>query len=981
MTLAPGIKLGRYEIRSKIGEGGMGQVFQALDTELDRIVAIKVLPEPLASDQQRLLRFIQEAKAASALNHPHILTIHEIGTIGNTRFITTEFIDGETLRHRIRQGRLKLHEVLEICIQVAGALTAAHAAGIIHRDIKPENIMVRRDGYVKVLDFGLAKLTEPKDSTTDTEAPTKALVNTGAGTVIGTANYMSPEQAKGNRIDARSDLWSLGAVIYEMVTGHAPFEADTSSEVIGLILNREPVPVARYDREAPPELERIIEKALTKNRDERYQTAKDLSVDLKRLRRHIDLEAEIERTVPPEARTSAPDAAGRSHTHASVTSAQHVAAGTGSAEAIHKVSSAEYIVSEIKRHKKGLALGAAVTFALVLATVGYFLYSRRAPALTDKDTILIADFVNTTGDPVFDGTLKQALAVQLVQSPFLNIFSDDRVREALRFMERSPDDRVTRDVGRELCQRQGIKALLVGTISGLGSHFVITLEAINAQTGDIFAREQAEAESKEQVLKNLGEAATRLREKLGESLASIQKYDAPIEQATTSNLDALKTFSLGREQHYKGDYRGAIPFYKKAIELDPNFALAYVRLADVYSNTRQLQNADEARLKAYDLRDRVSQRERHDIESSYYALSKNVEKQIEVNELWKRTFARDYVPHNHLSNLYNAIGEYEKAVEPAREAVRLNPSAATARSNLARALAGLNRFDEAKQTIREALEANLESPGMHSTLFNIALAENDAVAMEQQMEWATRESAAHAAQDAMASRASLAGQFRKSIELSNEASHLALRRDLKEVAGQYLADNAQKEAFLNNCGRVVEFTNKALEVSRHISILHAVVDALSTCGDTNHTEPLLTEISRLYPKDSVALAVLLPLYRAQLELFRGNAARTIELLESTRAFEGAAFYRVSYVRGQAFLKLKKGSEAAVEFQKMIDHRGKSPRSYLYPLAFLGLGRAAVLTADTAKARKAYQDFFAMWRDADADIPILIEAKKEYEKLK
>src|SRR6266699_5812295 len=578
-SLSPATKLGRYEIRSKIGAGGMGEVYLALDTELDRTVAIKILPETLASDQQRLQRFIQEARAASALNHPHILTIYEVGVTGNSRFIATEFIDGETLRQRISAG-LNLAEALEIAIQVGSALSAAHAAGIIHRDIKPENIMVRRDGYIKVLDFGLAKLTEPKGSTTDTEAPTRAMVNTGAGTVMGTANYMSPEQAKGTHVDERSDLWSLGAVLYEMVTGHVPFPGETPTETISLILQREPAPLTRFANEVPDELERMVTKALTKDREERYQTAKDLLIDLRHLKRKLEVDAEIDLTVPPEFR-------GAVSTHSGAGAA--TVSGTMAAIAVstsHPASSAEYIVGQIGRHKKVVGLIAAgIVVAAGLAALFYFL--RKAPALSGKDTLLLADFVNTTGEPVFDGTLKQALAVQLGQSPFLNIFPDERVNETLRFMGKAPNERITKDVAKEICARQGIKAMIVGSIAGLGSHYVVTLEAISAQDGDSIARELIEADNKEQVLKALGTAASQLRSKLGESLTSIKKFDAPIEQATTSSLEALKAFTQGNEQRNQGKQAEAISFYKRAIELDPNFALAYARLAVTYSNLFQ----------------------------------------------------------------------------------------------------------------------------------------------------------------------------------------------------------------------------------------------------------------------------------------------------------------------------------------------------------------------------------------------------------
>src|SRR5258706_4037695 len=500
-----GTEIGHYRIISALGAGGMGEVYLATDIELDRTVAIKILPERLASDQQRLQRFIQEAKAASALNHPHILTIYEIGTAGEARFIATEFIDGDTLRQRMNQG-LKLLDVLEFAGQTAGALAAAHAAGIVHRDIKPENIMVRRDGYVKVLDFGLAKLTEPKNSTADTEASTRAMVNTDAGTVMGTANYMSPEQAKGVLVDERTDLWSLGALLYEMTTGHLPFAGETPTETISLILQKEPPPLTRYATDVPEELERIVEKAITKDLDERYQTAKDLLNDLRHLKRKLEVGAEIDRTVPPELRASVGTNSG---VGASTVSG---ASPTGTISEAHRSSSAEYIVNGIKQHRKGAAI-AAGALLVVFATVSIFYFARSTPALTEKDTVLLTDLVNTTGEPVFDGTLKQALAVQLGQSPYLNIFADDRVNESLRFMGKGPNERITKNIAKEICQRQGIKAMIVGSIAALGSHYVVTLEAVNANEGDSLAREQVEAESKEQVLTSLGKAATQLREK------------------------------------------------------------------------------------------------------------------------------------------------------------------------------------------------------------------------------------------------------------------------------------------------------------------------------------------------------------------------------------------------------------------------------------------------------------------------------------
>src|SRR5712691_5516826 len=484
MAISPGKRLGRYEIRSKIGEGGMGEVYLAQDTKLDRKVALKILPADVTSNQDRMRRFVQEAKSASALNHPNIITIYEIEQIDSVNFIATEFIDGETLRERMRKAPVKLGEVLDLAAQIVSALSAAHTAGIVHRDIKPENIMLRADGIVKVLDFGVAKLTErlPPESV-DSEAPTS--FKTDPGTVIGTAVYMSPEQARGFEVDMRTDIFSLGVLIYEMIAGRLPFEGSSTIEILASILSdKEPSPLARYAREVPTELERIVSKALRKDREVRYQTIKDLLIDLKGVKQELEFEARLE--LKSRREVSGLRAA-RDGEPVGFETAQAEAAPTGKSNAVPTISSTKILLGEIKRHQLGVALTLA---ALVIAAIALFFYFHRQPALTDKDTILLTDWVNTTGDAVFDGTLKQALAVQLGQSPFLNIFGDDRVRETLRYMGRSPDERVTNQVAREICERQGIKAMLTGSIASLGSHYVITLEALNGHTGDALAREQ-----------------------------------------------------------------------------------------------------------------------------------------------------------------------------------------------------------------------------------------------------------------------------------------------------------------------------------------------------------------------------------------------------------------------------------------------------------------------------------------------------------
>ena len=937
--------LSRYRIVRKLGAGGMGEVYLAEDMRLGRKVALKLLAEELTQNRDRLSRFDQEAYAASALNHPNIITIYEMGDEGGRHFITTEFVDGVTLRKHLSRTPMDFSEVLNIAIQIAAALEEAHAAGIIHRDIKPENIMIRRNGHVKILDFGLAKLSEASlDDETDTEAVTRALVQTDAGVVMGTSQYMSPEQARGKPIDARTDVWSFAVVLYEMAAGRPPFTGETRTDVIASITKSDPLPIMRFAPNVPAEFEWIVMKALRKGVDERYQTIRGLESDLKKLKQRLDFQTELERSMGPERLTGSLDLAMPGLTATEIPGAPPIldtsvpggAKRTGSAPraAQTRASSAQYIVGKIKRHQTGVAVIALAVVLIAIAVV-FVSFSRQGPTLTDKDSVLLVD-MNTTGDPVFDGTLKQALAVQLGQSPFLNIFSEDRVREALRFMGRSPDEHVTRDVGREICQRQGLKAMLVGSIARLGNHYVITLEAINAQTGDAIAGEQAEAENKEQVLHALGEAAMKLRGKLGESLQSIQKFDAPIEQATTSSIEAFKAFSLGVEQQLKGKYLEAIPFLKRATDIDPDFALAYGRMASMYYNSRQYDLATEASQKAFELRDRVSERERLYISAGYYDnVTGELEKYLETLKLWQSTYLRDASPHNNLAVKYNELGLFDKALEAAPEAIRLNPSSASGYSLLAAAYLGLNRFDEAKQIIAQAQALKLDTTPMRRTLYRIAFVQGDAATMKQQIEWLNGKPDEYVAQGWQSETAAFSGQLRKSREFSDSAFELAERRDLKEVAAQIAIGGAVRDALFGDCKQAKEQTAKAVWSRSPLTMVNAA-NVLANCGEISQAQTMIAELTRRSPTDTVLNKILLPLVQARLEFQRGNPSQAIQLLETTRPFEGYALFQIAYLRGQSYLNQQRGAEAAAEFQKILDHRGWQPTSPSYPLAGVGI---------------------------------------------
>ncbi|HEY6047152.1 MAG TPA: protein kinase, partial [Pyrinomonadaceae bacterium] len=916
--LLPNTTISHYRIVARIGAGGMGEVYLAEDMRLGRKVAIKVLADELTKNRDRLSRFDQEAYAASSLNHPNIITIYEMGDEEGRHFIATEFIDGVTLRKHLG-APLAFSEVLHIAVQIAAALEDAHAAGIIHRDIKPENIMIRPNGHVKVLDFGLAKLTEGSlsGSKPDAEAVTRVFVQTDAAVVMGTSQYMSPEQARGKPIDVRTDIWSFGVVLYELAAGRPPFMGETRTDVIAAITNNEPAPLGRFAHDVPAEFEWIVMKALRKEVDERYQTIKQLESDLKKLKQRIQFETELERSIVPESATSSVNVLKSALADTEITEGPAVSETTVQETKPGK-STAASIFEKIKYNRTAVAVIALAL--LLIATATTFLATRKRTTLTDKDTILLADFVNITGDPVFDGTLRQALTVQLGQSPFLDIFPDERVREGLRFMGRSPDERVTREVAREICRRQGLKALLVSSIARLGNDYVITLEAINAQTGDAFATEQAQAENKEKVLSALGEAAMKLREKLGESLQSIQKFDAPIEQGTTSSLDALKAFSLGVEQQLQGKYLEAIPLLKRATEIDPNFALGYARMSSMYYNSRQYDLAAEASQKAFELRDRVSERERLYISAGYYDnVTGELDKYLETLEVWRKTYPRDGSPANNLAVKYNELGQFEKALEAAREASRLNPGSASGYSLAAAALVGLNRFDEAKQIIGQAQAQKLETTAMRRLLYRIAFVQGDAIAMKQQIDWMNGKPDEYAAQGWQSETAAFAGQLQKAREFSNRAMELAERRDLKDVTAQIAIGGATRDATLGDCRPVKDDVAKALAVT-HSQLMQAnASNALATCGESSQAQTIISDLIQRLPNDVVLNRILLPLVQARIEFQKGNSAPALQLLETTRPYEGYAAFQIAYLRGQIYLNQQKSAEAAAEFQKIVDH--------------------------------------------------------------
>jgi serine/threonine protein kinase/tetratricopeptide (TPR) repeat protein len=937
-----------YRVVDRLGGGGMGVVYRAEDTKLGRFVALKFLPEDTASDPLSLERFEREARAASALDHPNICTIYEIGEFEGRPFIAMQCLDGDTLKHRISGQPMPIDLLLKLAIEIADGLEAAHAKGIVHRDIKPGNIFVTDQEHAKILDFGLAKKSALFGEGAGRQSGAMVAEDqlTSPGMTVGTAAYMSPEQARGRAVDARSDIFSFGSVLYEMATGHAPFSGSGNTEIFDGILNKLPVPPVRINPEIPPELERSILKCLEKDPKLRYQHAADLRSDLERLKRDTE--------------------SGRS---------------VGASQAV--------ATSAKGGRRRYLWIGAAVVVLAAAAAGAYFYLQPTAPKLTSKDSVILADFANTTGDTVFDGTLRQGLAAQLAQSPFLNIVSDQQIAHTLALMGQPSGAHLTDALARQVCQRTGAAAVLDGSIAQIGSQYDLILNAENCSTGDLLAGAQAVASDKNHVLTALGTVASSIRRKLGESLSSIHKFDKPLADVSTPSLQALQAYTLGWQADMNGDSSAAVASFQRAISLDPNFAMAYAVLGTSDYNLGEIGEAAGNLKKAYDLRNRVSESERFYISSHYEQfVTGDLLQADQVYQVWSQTYPRDSTPVNNLGQDYQSLGQFQQALQMGLRSFQLSPDSGLSYGNLANYYIYLDRLDDAEAMLQQAKSRKIESATLHYAAYQVGFLQGDSAAMTREVTWSAgkpgiEDVLLYYESDTDAYR----GELAQAGDLASRAMASAQQAGEKETAANFQVEAALREAAVGNFAQARTQANAALKISNGRDTEAVAALALALSGEAAPAQTLAASLAKSFPQDTIVQFNYLPAIQAAIALDQNAPQKAIADLQAATPYElGIPAQRIMfnlypiYVRGLAYLDARQGKQAAAEFEKILAHPGVVVNEVIFPLAHLGLARARVLSGDKSGARKEYQDFLALWQHADPGIPALKQAKSEYAKL-